>query len=89
MRRSVAALFLVTFATAPVLADPPASSDLAPTVAKMKKVCHPVQGGNPLYPEMKCHMVPVETTASAQPAVAAPSGDTTTQVASRTPGTPH
>ena len=65
MRRSLAVLAALML-TGPVLAQlPDAASDGAPPAppVKMKKVCHPIDSGNPLQLLVKCHEVPVETAA--------------------------
>ena len=65
MRRFVAVATVLMLA-GPILAQSAADpAEPKPTVAKMKRVCKPTAGTNPLFPEMKCRMVPVAETASA------------------------
>ena len=66
MRRLIAFAATLMLSAVPALADPPAD-DPQPTTAKMRKVCHPAASSNPLYPEMKCHMVPVAYATPAHP----------------------
>lgn len=65
MRRLMLAAFSTLVLAGPVLADPP----------KERKICKAVNNGNPLFPQMKCRTVPIETPQSqvaAAPVAAAP-----------------
>lgn len=80
MRHLVVVAALALVAAAPALADPAGAQTAAP---KMKKICRAENNGNPLFPTMKCHSVPVETAAAAPEAAAIPaaSPEPATQVA--------
>ncbi len=86
MRSIIAAALAAACLAGPALADP-ATAD-AP---KTKKVCRAVNNGNPLFPQMKCHTVPVETASAAPSAAAAPApaADQPAQVAMQNSAQPH
>ena len=79
MRRSVATLLCALLVAAPALADPADPAPGAAAKPKTKKVCHAADSGNPLFPTVKCRLVPIETAAAAEPA--APVEGAATQVA--------
>jgi len=72
--RSFVTLFALAALAAPTLAQEPAPA------GKTKKVCHAVNNGNPLFPQMKCKTVAAD---DEKPAVAAatPKPEQPTQVA--------
>ena len=81
MRRFLAVAAVLALAS-PALAQSPTPGEPQPTVAKMRKVCKPGPSSNPLYPEMKCHMVPVAS-ATVAPASSA------SEVAMQNSSAPH
>ena len=89
MRRLVATVLCSLIVATPALADAQTapSTDGAVAKPKTKKICHAENNGNPLFPAMKCHIVPVETAKADEPA--APAKSTDMQVALAPQAAPH
>lgn len=80
MTRSLVILLAAAALAAPAFAQAADPAAPAAEKPKMKKVCRSVNNGNPLFPDVKCRMVPVKDAEPAM-AVAAAQPAANTQVA--------